>query len=85
MVVVSTPAVAVVALSFSAVVVTAAVSPVVSICVVVKSTIEVVVAALVVVSSELVSKLLRAGAQASTPLLFQGDASKIISSQVDLG
>ena len=73
MVVVSTPAV----------VVTAAVSPVVSICVVVKSTIEVVVAALVVVSSELVSKLLTVGAQAFTPLLFQGDASKIISSQVD--
>ena len=78
MVVVSTPVVAVV--------VTAAVSPVVSICVVVKSTIEVVVIALVVVSSELVSKLLRAGAHASTlSLLFQGDASKIISSQVDLG
>ena len=73
MVVVSTPAV----------VVTAAVSPVVSICAVVRSTIVVVVAALVVVSSELVSKLFRAGAHASTPLLFQGDASKIISSQVD--
>ena len=82
---VSISVVAVVALSFGTVVVTAAVSPVVPICVVVESTIEVVVAALVVVSTELVSKLLRAGAQASTPLLFQGDASKIISSQVDLG